>query len=330
MRDNPELVNKPIAVGGVGRRGVLSTCNYQARKFGIRSAMPTAHALRLCPDLVVLPGRFDAYKQASSDIMAIFHEYSSLIEPLSMDEAFIDVSESDKHQGSATLIAKEIKAKVKRQVGIVVSAGVAPNKFLAKIASDWKKPDGLFVVRPEQVDAFVRQLPVEKIHGVGKVTAGRLHNDGLYTCSDLRDFGLKSLISRYGSMGEHLFRLSNGIDNRPVKISRHRKSLSVERTFSDDLPDLTSCISRLESVCLELSDRLKKHSDRNAAKGFIKLKFNDFSQTTMESSIRGIQVSEFAKLCEQAWKRKKMPVRLIGVGVRFRSDVAPTQLSLFS
>lgn len=329
MRDNPQLRGQPVAVGGTGRRGVLSTCNYEARKFGVRSAMPTGQALRLCPDLVVVPGRFDAYREASRQIMAIFQDYSELIEPLSLDEAYIDVSECEKLKGSATFIAQEIKQRAFEKTGLVVSAGVAPNKFLAKIASDWKKPDGLFVITPEQVEDFVLQLPVEKIHGVGKVTASKLHKDGLYTCADIRSFGSRKLLDRYGSFGEHLFRLSHGIDHRTVSVSRLRKSLSVERTFSEDLPDMQSCLSRMESVYVELKERLQKQDDKVATKAFVKLKFKDFSQTTVECAIRGSSLTDYARLCEQAWKRKKMPVRLIGMGVRFRTNIAPTQLALF-
>jgi len=330
VRDNPALRGLPIAVGGSGRRGVLSTCSYEARKFGVRSAMPTGQAMKLCPDLLVLPARFDAYREASRQINDIFHHYSELVEPLSLDEAFVDVSEAPHFQGSATRIAEAVRQQVRVQVGITISAGVAPNKFLAKIASDWNKPDGIWVITPDQVADFVETLPVEKIHGVGKVTAQRLHNDGLYTCGEIRQRGLKELVAKYGAFGEHLYRLSHGLDKRQVKVSRARKSLSVERTFGDDLPDLASTLARLESVFLEFDRRMEKvDEEMRIGKGFVKIRFNDFTTTTIESSFKQLDLGFYRQLCEQGWLRQKKPVRLLGLGVRFRTQGEARQLDLF-
>jgi len=331
MRDNPSLYQQPIAVGGLGKRGVLATCNYQARKFGIRSAMPTGYALRLCPDLIVLPPRFSAYKEASAQIMSIFSEYSDDVEPLSLDEAFIDVTHSSKFKGSATLMAQEIKEKVYKQVGITVSAGVAGNKFLAKIASDWNKPDGLFVVTPDQAPAFVAALPVEKVHGVGKATATRLHQRGLYSCHDIVDHGLKPMLDEFGLFGKQLYQLSQGIDDRPVRISRQRKSISVERTFSEDIESLNGCQKKIESVFEELETRIGRlESGVRFCKLYVKMKFLDFTQTTVETSGSSAEFEQFKNLLNQAWFRQKKPVRLLGLGLKIRHDDDIEQLELFS
>ena len=329
IRDRPELSGRPVAVGGTGRRGVLSTCNYEARHFGLRSAMPTAQALKLCPDLIVMPGRFDAYREASQKIQTIFRQYSELIEPLSLDEAYVDVTESEQYQGSATLIAKAVKAQVRQDVGITISAGVAPNKFLAKIASDWNKPDGLFVITPDLVETFVHDLPVNKIHGVGKVTAARLHRHGLYTCGQVQQRGIKELVASYGSFGEHLYQMSKGIDNREVKVSRQRKSLSVERTFAEDVEGLSACLTYMGTLYLELTQRLARIEKSGFGKAFVKVRFADFTQTTVECSTGSFALETFKVLCEQAWQRRKKPVRLLGMGVRRNSLDDGQQLCLF-
>ena len=205
MRDDPRLAGRAVAVGGAAeRRGVIATCNYEARAFGVRSAMPTRNALRLCPDLLILKPRMDAYREASRQIHAILRDYSELIEPLSLDEAYLEVTDSLHFAGSATRIAEDIRRRVAADVGITVSAGVAPNKFLAKIASDWNKPDGLFVIRPEQVEGFVATLPVARLHGVGKVTAERLKRLGIEHCSQLREWDRLALVREFGSFGERL------------------------------------------------------------------------------------------------------------------------------
>lgn len=320
MRDDPSLSEIPLAIGGASdRRGVISTCNYPARKFGIHSAMATAHALKLCPGLKVIPGNMEKYRQASAAIMSIYGDYTDLIEPLSLDEAYLDVTGSTIKGGSATLIAEEIRQRVKQTVGITISAGVAPNKFIAKIASDWNKPDGLCVITPDQLESFVLQLPVRKIYGVGKVTTAKLHQMGIETCADLRTLSMAQLVDRFGRFGKRLYELSRGEDDRPVRTSRERKSISVEHTFSADLPDVASCLEQLPTMLNELGTRFTKYADqREIAGGVIKLKFSDFSQTTVEQSGTECSLALYQNLCREAWERGKKTVRLIGVGYRLK------------
>lgn len=318
MRDDPSLRSIPLAIGGAAdRRGVISTCNYAARAFGIHSAMATAQAKKLCPELTVIPGNMEKYRQASRQIMAIYQQYTDLIEPLSLDEAYLDVSGAQKHAGSATRIAEEIRRRVEAEIGITISAGVAPNKFLAKIASDWNKPDGLCVIRPQDVEAFVRELPVKKIFGVGKVTAAKLKEMGIETCRDLRELSLAQLVNRFGRFGKRLHELSHGIDERPVRESRERKSISVEHTYPADLMDLHSCLSELPDLLTELTERFAKHRHTRDIRGAVlKLKFHDFTQTTVEQAAGVCTLALYEKLCEQAWRRGEKPVRLIGLGYR--------------
>ena len=318
MRDDPRLSRQPVAVGGAAdRRGVIATCNYEARAFGVRSAMPSHQALKLCPDLLILKPRMDAYKQASRDIHAIFRDYTEQIEPLSLDEAYLDVSHCQQHAGSATRIAREIQQRVWQDVRITVSAGVAPNKFLAKIASDWKKPNGLFVITPEEVAVFVAELPVGKLHGVGKVTAERMARMGIRTCGDLRQWERLLLLREFGSFGERLWQLARGHDERAVQPNSRRQSVSVEHTYDQDLPDLRACLARLPALLEELEGRLgRMDSSYRADKPFVKLKFQDFTQTTLEQAGAGRDLNSYSRLLGAAHARGGKPVRLIGLGVR--------------
>ena len=334
MRDDPSLREVPLAVGGAGGRGVVTTCNYKARAFGVRSAMPGSEARRLCPGLVTVPTDMARYQAASKQVMAILRELTDLVEPLSLDEAFLDVSEITDHKGSATLMARYLRERIRKEVGITVSAGVAPNKFLAKIASDWQKPDGLFVIRPEDVDSFVRALPVEKLFGVGQVTAAKLHALGVETCGDIQAVGAQVLVDRFGKQGYRLHEMAYGRDERPVVVSRIAKSVSVERTFSQDLPDRAACESVLAALVADLSRRLaRKARQKPIHKLFVKVRYSDFSTHTLER-VRE-QVSEPAEtdylpLFQELVGDKDRPVRLLGLGVRFRNDEAPvTQLRLF-
>lgn len=333
MRDDPSLVNVPIAVGGDAlRRGVVATCNYQARAFGIHSAMPTARALRLCPSLVVIAPDFNKYRAVSQQIRDIFNTFTDRVEPLSLDEAFLDVSESTDFSGSGTLIAQEIRRRVRQTVGITISAGVAPNKFLAKIASDWNKPDGLFVITPDQVDAFVRQLPVGKLFGVGKVTEKKIHELGATTCGELRALSLVELSERFGVMGKCLHDLCRGNDDREVKTDRRRKSLSVETTFATDLPDVAACQNQLPDLFEKFRVRHEKIDNKNKnMRQFLKLRFDDFTITTIERQlVDGVSLAGYQRLCEEAWRRKSRPVRLLGIGVRFLDNGSNDgQFSLF-
>jgi DNA polymerase-4 len=319
MRDDPALRGKPLAVGGKAEtRGVIATCNYEARAFGVHSAMSTARALRLCPQLILLPPDFRRYREASQQILAIYHDYTPLVEPLSLDEAYLDVSGLERCQGSATLMAREIRARIRAEVRITASAGIAPNKFLAKVASDWNKPDGQFVIRPQDIDAFVTALPVGRIFGVGKVTAARLQKGGVRTCGDLRAWDLARLVSEFGRFGTTLHQLCRGIDERPVRPDRIRKSLSVETTYARDLPDLAACHVELPALIAEFRRRFARlPAPRAVHKALVKVKFADFTQTTAECISAAPDETVWAALLDEAWARQGSSVRLLGVGVRF-------------
>ncbi|MFN2331972.1 MAG: DNA polymerase IV [Halomonas sp.] len=329
MRDNPALTELPLAIGGSPeRRGVIATCNYPARVFGIHSAMPTARALRLCPHLTLLPGNFEKYREVSQQIQAIFHELTPLVEPLSLDEAFLDVSQVEGFSGSATWMARWLKEECLARTGITLSVGVAPNKFLAKIASDWEKPNGLTVITPERMEDFLQALPVKKLHGVGPATGARLDAMGIATCVALREVPLERLVEAFGKFGKRLFELARGIDERPVRLERERKSISVESTFAQDLPDLASCRQALAPLCQKLMERIARHGHPPLAGIVVKVRFDDFSVTTLES--RGLAPSpeSFSRLLEQAWERGRRPVRLIGVGARLLPELHRRQLTL--
>ncbi|GAA5316288.1 MAG: DNA polymerase IV [Candidatus Pelagadaptatus aseana] len=339
IRDNPYLRNRPVAVGGRSdRRGVISACNYEARKYGVHSAMATGQALSLCPELILVPHHMEKYKVASSVMHDIFHDYTQMVEPLSLDEAYLDVSECQAHAGSASRIAEEIRQRIKQQLNITVSAGVAPSKFLAKIASDWNKPDGLFVISPDQVHEFVSQLPVRKIHGVGRVTTEKLQMLGIETCADLYRFGAERLSQHFGSFGERLFELSQGIDHRPVKPHRIRKSLSVEHTFARDLNNIDECLAELPGLLQDLNRRLSKlDPEYRVRKAFVKVKFNDFHSTTLEREGTQAKLEDYQQLLKEAVQRDARPIRLLGIGVRFQEiaqapapDNSEPQLGLFN
>lgn len=319
IRDRPELASKPVAVGGTSRRGVLTTCNYVARKYGCRSGMPGFKALELCPHLVLLPTHFEKYRKESLAIREIFAEYTEIIEPLSLDEAFLDVSHiTDRY---AWDIAKEIRAKIKERTSLTASAGIAPNKMLAKIASDWKKPDGQFAITPPDVKAFMKTLPVGKIWGVGKKTQERFQKLGIETCGDLQRWSEMEMDQRMGKFGRELYRLCRGIDEREVVVERERKSMSNERTFFEDILDVEEALVQMALLCDELATDLKKskHRDRDISKIFVKLKFSDFKSTTKETIADRIDPFLFEPLLREAWLRGNGKVRLIGTGVRFAS-----------
>lgn len=334
MRDDPSLQGRPIAVGGqVERRGVISTCNYEAREFGIHSAMASATALRLCPDLIIVPHNMEAYRKASQSMREIFFDYTDLVEPLSLDEAFLDVSDSPHCRGSATLIAEEIRERIFQTINIRVSAGVAPNKFLAKIASDWNKPDGLCVIPPDQIESFVLPLPVKKLHGVGKVSTEKLRRMGVNTCGDLRRYSVFELSERFGSFGQRLYDLCRGEDKRQVVSSRRRKSLSVENTYSKDLPDLDHCLAKLPDLFIQLQSRLQGLDKAYlVSKAFVKVKFDDFTSTTLERAGTSARISHYREMMTDAVERKSRPVRLLGIGVRLldlEAGLGDKQLDLF-
>lgn len=331
MRDDPSLRGRPLAVGGrPDQRGVVATCNYEARKFGVRSAMPMSQALQRCPDLIVMPPAMDKYRAASRQILAIYRDYTALVEPLSLDEAYLDVSDSPHFQNSATLIAQEIRARIADTVGITASAGIAPNKFLAKIASDWNKPDGQFVIRPHDIDAFAAALPVDKLFGVGKVTAMKLKKLGAFTCADLRTWSIAELQHHFGKFGGNLYGLCRGIDRRQVSASQERKSVSVEETYVTDLRDLDACLRELEPLVALLAQRIARaKAERHIHKLFVKIRFDDFRRTTAECVSAMLDASLCRKLLETAFARGSRPVRLLGIGVRLEEEDDLNQLGLF-
>jgi DNA polymerase-4 len=333
MRDDPRLANRPLAVGGSAeRRGVVATCNYEARAYGVRSAMSSRHAMKLCPDLLIVKPRFEVYRAASKDIQAIFRDYTTLIEPLSLDEAYLDVSESPHFGNSATRIAQDIRRRTWEELQVTVSAGVAPNKFLAKIASDWRKPNGLFVITPDQIDDFVAALPVNRLHGVGKVTADKLTRLGIATCSDLRQWDRRALAREFGTFGERLYNLARGEDNRTVQVDSRRQSVSVENTYERDLPNLEACLAQLPALLEELQTRMDRlDASYRPEKPFVKLKFHDFTQTTLEQAGAGFDAQSYARLLGAAFARGARPVRLLGVGARL-TDLRDRgeQLELFA
>ncbi len=331
MRDHPQYRGIPLAVGGSAEgRGVIATCNYEARAYGIHSAMSSARALRLCPHLTLVRGRMEVYKSVSRQIFDIYRRYTDLIEPLSLDEAFMDVSHSHACQGSATRMAEAIRAQVLQEVGLTVSIGVAPNKFLAKIASDWNKPDGLKVIVPEAVDGFVQDLAVTKLHGVGRRTAEKLHHQGLFTCGDIRRLSLPAMVERFGTFGQRLHELAHGRDDRPVKVTRERKSISTEHTYREDLPDLAACEQRLPELLEDLAMRYARLQGYRIQGALVKVKFADFTQTTIEQTHVAPDHALFSRLLREGWERRAMPVRLLGVGYRLYrpGEGAPEQLRL--
>ncbi|PMH06854.1 DNA polymerase IV [Vibrio splendidus] len=333
MRDNPSYRNRPLAVGGHEKqRGVLSTCNYEARKFGIRSAMPTGKALQLCPNLLVVPGRMSVYVEISKKIREIFSRYTSIIEPLSLDEAFLDVTDSKQCHGSATLIAEAIRHDIWNELNLTASAGIAPIKFLAKVASDMNKPNGQFVIPPQDVQAMIDELPLEKIPGVGKVSIEKLHQAGFFTCKDIKESDYRDLLLRFGRQGASLWKRSHGIDDREVVIERERKSVGVERTFTQNISTYEECWQVIEDKLFpELETRLEKASPSKAIiKQGIKLKFADFQQTTIEHIHASLDREHFKELLSEILKRQQgREIRLLGLSVMLQPKDQMRQLSFF-
>jgi len=328
IRDDPALAGLPVAVGGsTERRGVIATCNYEARKYGVHSAMASATAMRKCRDLIIIPGNMEKYRIASQQMHSIFRDYTDTIEPLSLDEAFLDVSQTQLCHGSGTLIAREIRDRVRKEIGITLSAGIAPNKFLAKIASDWNKPDGQYVITPEEIDDFITSLPVQKLYGVGKVTARKMDLHGIETCRDLQQYEKTALIELFGSFGETLYNLCRGIDERKVQTERRRKSISVEHTFPEDLPSLDNCLAILPTLMEKLEERIQGSRKKvTIGKQFVKIKFSDFVSTTVEQAGSSLDLDIYRTLCRTGFERGNKPVRLLGLGVRMKDAPLYTQL----
>ncbi|WP_089024822.1 DNA polymerase IV [Pseudocolwellia agarivorans] len=318
MRDNPELKHVPMAVGGNGPRSVLSTSNYIARQYGVRSAMPNAKAFMLCPDLIIVNGRMDVYKEISVKIRAIFQKYTDLIEPLSLDEAYLDVTDSKHCQGSATLIAEQIRQDIFDELNLTASAGIAPNKFLAKIASDENKPNGQCVITPDKVNDFVEKMSLSKIPGVGKVTFEKLKAHGLEFGRDVIAYEKSELINKFGKLGISLWHKCHGVDNREVVTSRIRKSVGVERTFAHDINSVEELSEYMhEKLIPELKRRSESYlQTRDISKLGVKVKFKDFHQTTKEFKHHSFDDDIFNQLLQEALARGEgKAVRLLGVHI---------------
>jgi len=319
QRDNPELRGLPVAVGGGGHRGVVMAASYEARTFGVRSAMPGFKARRLCPDLIFVKTRFDAYKTASRQIRAIFLTYTDLVEPLALDEAFLDVTAPKQGGNIAQTIAAEIKREIKEVTGLTASAGVSFNKFLAKIASDLDKPDGLSVIRPDQAENFIAKLPIESFFGVGPVTAGKMKDNGIHTGLDLRNRPEEELVRRFGKVGRHYFRISRGIDEREVKPDRPHKSIGAETTFDVDLTDTTIMLERLQPLAERVIDRAHAASAQGRTVT-LKIKFRDFSTTTRQRTLdqpvgSADELMTLATRLIHQPEPPPMPVRLLGLSL---------------
>lgn len=319
QRDDPALRGRPIAVGGGGERGVVLTASYEARPFGVRSAMPGSRARRLCPDLLFVPPRFDAYRAASARIRTVFHRYTDLVEPLALDEAYLDVTDPLPGPMPAVEAARRIKREILEATGLTASAGVSFNKFLAKIASDLEKPDGLTVIRPRQALAFIASLPIERFHGVGPATAARLRARGITTGADLQAMSREQLHARFGRSGLHYWKIANALDDRPVQPDRPRKSLSVEETFARDITDPEHLRAALRPMAEELAARLERRgfSGRTLT---LKIKYGDFRLRTRRLTVGG-PLAGAGRILELAFQLLETPalpdgpVRLLGIGV---------------
>lgn len=332
MRDNPYLRSIPMAVGGnVDQGGVISTANYPARHYGVRSAMSTTMALKLCPHLKVIPARMATYRQASSQIRQIFSRYTAVIEPISLDEAYLDVSGTLAFHGSATLIANEIRRVIAHELDLTASAGIAPVKFLAKIASDLNKPNGQYVITPDQIQPFLLKLPLGKIPGVGRVTSKRLTEMGLMTCSDVQCYQLENLLKRLGKFGKTLWERCHGIDEREVSPEQLRKSVGVEKTLMHDIHDWQSCEMLIEQLYIQLEARLRKiKPNLYIARQGVKFKFQDFQLTTQEQVWPVLSKIDLLQIAQQAWHQKRAGrgVRLIGLHVTLQDPQIERQLLL--
>lgn len=327
-RENPALRGKPVGVGGSERRGVLTTANYEARKFGCRSAMPVFKALALCPQLILVPVQFDLYRAVSSRIRAIFGRFTELIEPLSLDEAYLDVSHL---RSSGAAIAREIRAQILEETGLTASAGISSNKLIAKIASDWHKPNGQKQVAAGEIAEFMAALPVGRIWGVGKKMREKLTALGIETCADLQQLDQIELSQRFGKWGLELWHLCRGIDERPVTPDRTRKSVSSETTFSENIEVLPALVPPMRGLLEGLAEDLaKSHSDRVVRSLVVKMKFADFHRTTAERAGHLVDPAIFEDLLAEAWRRgNNRAVRLLGVGVRFEDPREIEQMEFF-
>ncbi|WP_410052740.1 DNA polymerase IV [Bradyrhizobium sp. SZCCHNR3015] len=335
QRDNPDLRGKPVAVGGSRERGVVAAASYEARKFGVRSAMPSITAKRQCPDLIFVKPRFEVYKAVSQQIREIFAEHTPIIEPLSLDEAYLDVTENLQGIPLARDVALAIRAKIKEVTGLNASAGISYNKFLAKLASDHRKPNGQYVITPEMGPAFVENLPVGKFHGIGPATSAKMNALGLHTGLDMRNQSLEFMQANFGKAGTYYYWISRGVDNREVRADLIRKSVGAENTFTRDLTELESMMSEL----LPLIDKVWRHCENKGMRGrtvTLKVKFADFELITRSRTLAGAVGSRSelegvsAELLKALFPMKKA-VRLLGVSISgfIGGNVLTPQMPLF-
>jgi DNA polymerase-4 len=333
--DNPDLRGKPVAVGGSGPRSVVAAASYEARKFGVRSAMPSVTAKKLCPDLIFVRHNFERYQEVSSQIHEIFREYTTIVEPLSLDEAFLDVTEDLQKIGSATIIAKRIRKEIKEKTGLTASAGISFNKFLAKIASDINKPDGLFLIGPDDAEKFIESLKVEKFYGIGRVTAEKMHKLGIHTGADLKRWDMVSLIRNFGKSGAFFYDIVRGKDDRPVEPDSERKSVGTELTYEKDLTTTFEIIAELYKVEKELFERMQ-HSEATGRTITLKIKFSDFKQITRSKTLQHY-IRDFETLHKEVTAIRKsinlenVRIRLLGVSISNldSEDCDDRQLYLF-
>ncbi len=334
--DNPVLRGKPVAVGGSSERSVVAAASYEARKFGVRSAMPSVIAKRLCPGLIFVKHNFERYNQISENINEIFRHYTNLVEPLSIDEAFLDVTDDKMNVKSATIIAERIRHDIRSETGLTASAGISYNKFLAKIASDINKPDGLFVIKPEDAGKFIDKLPVNKFYGIGSVTAQKMHVLGIHSGSDLRQWDLVSLVRNFGKAGVFFYDIARGIDERPVEPSQERKSFGTELTYEKDITTRFGIIAELYKLEKKLMERLE--SDNISGRTItLKIKFSDFRQITRSKTLQHY-IRDFETLHREVTSirnsidLKNVRIRLLGVSVSNldTEESADRQLHLFS
>ncbi len=316
--DNPDLKGKPIAVGGGGKRGVISAASYEARKFGVKSAMSGNLAAKLCPELIFVKPHFERYTEISKKIRKIFYDYTDLVEPLSLDEAYLDVTENKKGNPSASLIAKEIRERIFNEVGLTASAGISINKFVAKIASDYNKPNGQKIVNPEEVISFLEDLDIRRFYGVGKVTAEKMYQQGIFTGKDLKTKSIEYLGAHFGKSGRYYYYVVRGIHRGEVKPNRIRKSLAAERTFSENLSSEVFMLEKLEHIAAEISRRLNK--SKVAGKTVtLKIKYSDFTLQTRSKTLPYF-LSDKSIILETAkdllyQERLNNSVRLLGISI---------------
>ena len=329
--DNPELKGKPLAVGGSEVRGVVSAASYEARKFGVRSAISGIQAKKLCPDLIFVRPRFDRYKEISKKIRKIFHDYTDLVEPLSLDEAYLDVTENKKGIPSATLIAQEIRKRIFEEVGLTASAGISVNKFVAKIASDYNKPNGQKTVNPDEVEPFLEKLDIKKFYGVGKVTAEKMYQLGIFTGYELKQKPLEYLEKHFGNSGFHYYQICRGIHNSAVKPNRKIKSVGAERTFEENLSSEIFMEERLQSIAKELEKRLQK-SKISGKTITLKIKYSDFTLQTRSKTLpyfvgdKNIILDVAKDLLYQ--ERLRNSVRLLGISIHNLNNEEKTKTEL--